>query len=44
MSVFDSRTLNEDEKRNVKIAVEDTMDAMRQIDDLNAHIKENVKV
>ena len=43
MSVFDSRTLNEDEKRNVKIAVEDTMDAMRQIDDLNAHIKENVK-
>ena len=38
MSVFDNRTLNEEEKRNLKIAVEDTVEAMRQIDDLNNHI------
>ena len=43
MSVFDNRTLNEEEKRNLKIAVEDTVEAMRQIDDLNNHIKENNK-
>lgn len=43
MSVFDNRTLNEEEKRNLKIVVEDTVEAMRQIDDLNNHIKENTK-
>lgn len=43
MSVFDNRTLNDDEKRNLKIAVEDTVETMRQINELNEHMKENNK-
>lgn len=43
MSVFDNRTLNEDEQRNLKIAVESTMSALREIKDLQDSMKDNNK-
>lgn len=43
MSVFDNRTLNEEERNKVKIAVEATVEALRAIADYNADIKENLK-
>ena len=43
MSVFDNRTLNEEEKNKVKIAVEATIEALRAISDYNSDIKENLK-
>lgn len=42
MSVFDSRNLNQDEKNSLKIIIDDTVECLRQIKDLQEHMKENI--
>ena len=42
MSVFDSRNLNQDEKNSLRIIIDDTVECLRQIKDLQEHMKENI--
>ncbi len=42
-TLFDRRTLNEDEKNAIKECVNDTIECMNQIADLQEHMKENCK-
>ena len=42
-TLFDRRTLNEDEKNAIKDCVFDTIECMNQIADLQEHMKENCK-
>ena len=42
-TVFDRRTLNENEKNAIKECVNDTIECMNQISDLQEHMKENCK-
>ena len=42
MSVFDNRNLNQEEKNSLKIVIDDTVEWLRQIKDLQEHMKENV--
>lgn len=42
-TLFDRRTLNEDEKNAIKDCVNDTIECMNQIADLQEHMKDNCK-
>lgn len=42
-TIFDRRTLNEDEKNAIKECVNDTIECMNQIADLQEHMKDNCK-
>jgi len=42
MSVFDNRNLNSEEKNSLKIVIDDTVECLRQIKDLQEHMKENI--
>ena len=42
MSVFDNRNLNQEEKNSLKIVIDDTVECLRQIKDLQEHMKENI--
>jgi hypothetical protein len=41
--IFDERNFTKEEKDNIKIILEDTMESLRSINDLKEHINENLK-
>lgn len=42
-NIFDERTFNEQEKANIKAIVDDAVEVLQQIEDLQNHLKENIK-
>ena len=42
-NIFDERTFNEQEKMNIKAIVDDAVEVLQQIEDLQNHLKENIK-
>lgn len=42
-NIFDERTFNEQEKSNIKAIVDDAVEVLQEIEDLQNHLKENIK-
>jgi uncharacterized protein YoxC len=43
MSIFEERNFNQDERNSIKLVIEDVIETMNSINDLQEHMKENVK-
>lgn len=41
--IFDERCFNVDEQKAIKMVIEDTIETLTSINDLNEHMKENIK-
>ena len=42
-NIFDNRTFNPDEQNAMKVVVDDCVEVLNQVNDLQTHMKENVK-
>ena len=42
-NIFDERTFNEQEKNSIKAVVDDAVEVLQQIEDLQNHLKDNIK-
>ena len=42
-NIFDERTFNEHEKNKIKLVVDDAVTTLQEIEDLQNHLKENIK-
>lgn len=43
MSIFEERNFNQDERNSIKMVIEDVIETMKSINDLQEHMKENIK-
>lgn len=43
MNIFEMRTFNKDEQEKIKVAVEDAIECLNQINDLTTHMNEMAK-
>jgi len=43
MSIFDERVFKQDEMMSIKVVIEDVIQSLNSINDLNEHMKENIK-